>query len=207
MLKIENGIKKYGEKIVLDNINYTFKDGKIYGLTGANGSGKTLIVKVLTGFIKLSSGKVLQDGKEIRKNNNYIENAGIIIENPVFVNEYTVEENLNYLKKMSENKEKINLDKWYDFFEISKYKNTLFKNLSLGTKQKIGLIQAFMHEPKNLILDEPFNALDKEMAKKVENYLLEKKKEGRLIIFITHINDEILTKCDEVLEIREGKIV
>lgn len=207
MLEIINGIKRYGSKTVLNNINYKFENGKMYGITGANGSGKTLILKSLVGFIKYTTGKVLQDGKEIRKTNNYIENAGIIIENPVLVNDFTINENLQYLKKQSNNANIIDLNKWYKFFDIEEYKNTKFKNLSLGTKQKVGLIQAFMHEPQNILLDEPFNALDKKTVNIVQEYLIKKRNEGRLIIIVTHINDDILNKCDKVLEISEGKIV
>lgn len=207
MLEIINGVKKYGSKIVLNNLNYKFEDGKMYGITGANGSGKTLILKSLVGFIKFTTGSVFQNGIEIRKYNNYIENAGIVIENPVLVNDFTIEQNLQYLKKQSNNSEQIDLERWYEFFNIKEYKNTKFKNLSLGTKQKVGLIQAFMHEPQNLLLDEPFNALDKETVRIVQEYLINKKNEGRLIIIITHINDDILKLCDEVLEISEGKIV
>lgn len=207
MLEIINGIKRYGSKTVLNNINYKFENEKMYGITGANGSGKTLILKSLVGFIKYTTGKVLQDGKEIRKTNNYIENAGIIIENPVLVNDFTINENLQYLKKQSNNANIIDLNKWYKFFDIEEYKNTKFKNLSLGTKQKVGLIQAFMHEPQNILLDEPFNALDKKTVNIVQEYLIKKRNEGRLIIIVTHINDDILNKCDKVLEISEGKIV
>ena len=207
MLEIIDGVKKYGSKTVLNNINYKFEDGKMYGITGANGSGKTLILKSLAGFIKYTTGRVMQNGKEIRKNNNYIENAGIIIENPILVNDFTINQNLEYLKKQSVNADEIDLEKWYKFFNIQEYKDVKFKNLSLGTKQKIGLIQAFMHEPQNILLDEPFNALDKENVKAVQEYLIQKRNEGKLVIIITHINDDILKKCDYVLEISEGKIL
>lgn len=207
MIEITNGTKKYGAKTVLKNINYKFEDGKMYGITGANGSGKTLILKSLAGYIKLTSGKVLQNNKEIRKNNNYIEDAGIVIENPVLVNDFTLQENLEYLRKMSPQPDDIDLDYWYEFFGIEEYKNEKFKNLSLGTKQKAGLIQAFMHQPSTYILDEPFNALDKNTASKVQQFLIQKRDEGKLVIFITHINDNILDSCDAVLEISEGRIV
>lgn len=207
MLEIIDGVKKYGSKTVLNNINYKFEDGKMYGITGANGSGKTLILKSLAGFIKYTTGRVMQNGKEIRKNNNYIENAGIIIENPILVNDFTINQNLEYLKKQSVNADEIDLEKWYKFFNIQEYKDDKFKNLSLGTKQKVGLIQAFMHEPQNILLDEPFNALDKENVKAVQEYLIQKRNEGKLVIIITHINDDILKKCDYVLEISEGKIL
>lgn len=206
MLEIINGYKKYKNLEVLSDINLKFEDGKMYAIIGANGSGKSLILKALSGYNKLTSGKVLQNGNEIRKNNNYIEDAGIIIENPVMVNEYTITENLEYLKKMSENSKDIDLDKWYKYFEIEEYKEKRFSELSLGTKQKVALIQAFMHNPKNILLDEPFNALDKKAVVKVKELLLEEKKKGKLIVIVTHINDEILEECDEVIEMENGKI-
>ena len=206
MLEIINGYKKYKNLEVLSDINLKFEDGKMYAIIGANGSGKSLILKALSGYNKLTSGKVLQDGNEIRKNNNYIEDAGIIIENPVMVNEYTITENLEYLKKMSENSKDIDLDKWYKYFEIEEYKEKRFSELSLGTKQKVALIQAFMHNPQNILLDEPFNALDKKAVIKVKELLIEEKKKGKLIIIVTHINDEILEECDEVIELENGKI-
>ena len=207
MLEIINGYKKYKSLEVLSDINLKFEDGKMYAIIGANGSGKSLILKALSGYNKLTSGKVLQDGNEIRKNNNYIEDAGIIIENPVMVNEYTITENLEYLKKMSENSKDIDLEKWYKYFEIEEYKEKRFSELSLGTKQKVALIQAFMHNPKNILLDEPFNALDKKAVIKVKELLLEEKKKGKLIVIVTHINDEILEECDEVIEMENGKVI
>ena len=206
MLEIINGYKKYKNLEVLSDINLKFEDGKMYAIIGANGSGKSLILKALSGYNKLTSGKVLQDGNEIKKNNNYIEDAGIIIENPVMVNEYTINENLEYLKKMSENNKEIDLEKWYKYFEIEEYKEKRFSELSLGTKQKVALIQAFMHNPKNILLDEPFNALDKKAVIKVKELLIEEKKKGKLIIIVTHINDEILEECDEVIELENGKV-
>lgn len=206
MLEIINGYKKYKNLEVLNDINLKFENGKMYAIIGANGSGKSLILKALSGYNKLTSGKVLQNGNEIRKNNNYIEDAGIIIENPVMVNEYTITENLEYLKKMSKNTKEIDLEKWYKYFEIEEYKEKRFSELSLGTKQKVALIQAFMHNPKNILLDEPFNALDKKAVIKVKELLLEEKKKGKLIVIVTHINDEILEECDEVIEMENGKV-
>ena len=206
MLEIINGYKKYKNLEVLNDINLKFENGKMYAIIGANGSGKSLILKALSGYNKLTSGKVLQNGNEIRKNNNYIEDAGIIIENPVMVNEYTITENLEYLKKMSKNTKEIDLEKWYKYFEIEEYKEKRFSELSLGTKQKVALIQAFMHNPQNILLDEPFNALDKKAVIKVKKLLLEEKKKGKLIVIVTHINDEILEECDEVIEMENGKV-
>lgn len=208
MLEIINGYKKYKKKIVLDNINLKFEDGKMYGILGVNGSGKSLILKALSGYIKLNEGKVLQNSLEIRgKENNYISNAGIIIENPVMINDYTVSENLEYLKsKTNYNKDEIDLEKWYKYFEIENFKDDRFSELSLGTKQKVALIQAFMHNPQNLLLDEPFNGLDKKSVRKLKELLIEEKKKGKLIIIVTHNNNEFLKECDEIIEIENGKV-
>lgn len=208
MLEIINGYKRYKKKIVLNNINLKFEDGKMYGILGVNGSGKSLILKALSGYIKLNEGKVLQNSLEIRgKENNYISNAGIIIETPVMINDYTVSENLEYLKsKTNYNKEEIDLEKWYKYFEIENFKNDRFSELSLGTKQKVALIQAFMHNPQNLLLDEPFNGLDKKSVKKLKELLIEEKKKGKLIIIVTHNNNEFLKECDEIIEIENGKV-
>ena len=206
MLEIKDGIKKYKNLEVLSNINLTFEDGKMYGIIGPNGSGKSLILKALSGYNRLTSGKVIQNGNEIRKNDNYIEDAGIIIENPIMLNEYTVDENLEYLKKMSNNSNDIELEKWYKYFEIEEYREKRFSELSLGTKQKVALIQAFMHNPKNILLDEPFNALDKKAVLKVKDLLIKEKQKGKLIVIVTHINDEILEECDEVIELENGKV-
>lgn len=208
MLEIINGYKRYKKKIVLNNINLKFEDGKMYGILGVNGSGKSLILKALSGYIKLNEGKVLQNSLEIRgKENNYISNAGIIIENPVMINDYTVSENLEYLKsKTNYNKDEIDLEKWYKYFEIENFKDDRFSELSLGTKQKVALIQAFMHNPQNLLLDEPFNGLDKKSVRKLKELLIEEKKKGKLIIIVTHNNNEFLKECDEIIEIENGKV-
>lgn len=207
MIEIKNGYKQYDDKIVLKNFSYQFENGKIYGLIGPNGSGKTIVLKAITGYIKLTKGEVLQDNSLIRKDNNYIKNAGIIIETPNFISDFTVKENLEYLKTMSKNKEEIDLKKWYKVFNIEEFENIEFAKLSLGTKQKLGLIQAFMHNPSVFILDEPFNALDKKSIKILQDLLLKKKEEGKLVIISTHINDNFLKLCDEIIEMYEGEII
>ena len=137
--------------------------------------GKTVLLKTICGYMFLSSGDVFQDGVKIRNKNNYIQDAGILIENPQFLSHLTLIENLKLLKEMSS---KITDE------EIEK-----------GTKQKLALIQAFIHKPKILILDEPFNALDKRSLEKTEEYLASIKKEI-ILILSTHINDSVKYMCD-----------
>jgi len=149
------------------------------------GHGKTVLLKTICGYMFLSSGDVFQDGVKIRNKNNYIQDAGILIENPQFLPHLTLIENLKLLKEMSS---KITDD-------VEEFRNTKYKNLSLGTKQKLALIQAFIHKPKVLILDEPFNALDKESLKETEEYLASIKKDI-ILILSTHINDNVKYICD-----------
>lgn len=143
----------------------------------------------------LDAGKVLQNNKQIREKNNYIENAGISIENPQFLSHLTLIENLKLLKKMNSNITDSKIDEWIEFYNIVEFKDTKYKNLSLGTKQKMALIQAFIHKPEVLILDEPFNALDKESLDKTEEYLKNIKNDV-IIILTTHIHDSIKYLCD-----------
>ena len=157
--------------------------------------GKTVLLKTICGYMFLSSGDVFQDGVKIRNKNNYIQDAGILIENPQFLSHLTLIENLKLLKEMSSKITDEEIEKWIEFYNIEEFRNTKYKNLSLGTKQKLALIQAFIHKPKLLILDEPFNALDKESLKKTEEYLASIKK-GIILILSTHINDNVKYMCD-----------
>lgn len=159
------------------------------------GHGKTVLLKTICGYMFLSSGDVFQDGVKIRNKNNYIQDAGILIENPQFLSHLTLIENLKLLKEMSSKITDEEIEKWIDFYNIEEFRNTKYKNLSLGTKQKLALIQAFIHKPKVLILDEPFNALDKRSLEKTEEYL-ESIKKDIILILSTHINDSVKYMCD-----------
>ena len=159
------------------------------------GHGKTVLLKTICGYMFLSSGDVFQDGVKIRNKNNYIQDAGILIENPQFLSHLTLIENLKLLKEMSSKITDEEIEKWIEFYNIEEFRNTKYKNLSLGTKQKLALIQAFIHKPKILILDEPFNALDKRSLEKTEEYLANIKK-NIILILSTHINDSVKYMCD-----------
>ncbi|MDR3214783.1 MAG: ABC transporter ATP-binding protein [Bacilli bacterium] len=205
MIKLENVVKKYGEKIVIDNVSITFNNHKAYGICGPNGGGKTQLLKLICGFIKANSGNVYQDDIKIRNKNNFIKDAGIIIENPAFIKNLTVLENLELIRKIKEKTNKEELDEYIKYFNLDKYKFYLYKNLSLGTKQKMLIIQALIDRPKILILDEPFNALDQKTCDKFIAYLKEYKK-NNLLILCSHGKEEINLICDEIYRIEEGEI-
>ncbi|HEL0705534.1 ATP-binding cassette domain-containing protein [Streptococcus equi subsp. zooepidemicus] len=206
MLRIEHGRKLYKGNLVLDDINLTFKEGNIYGLVGINGSGKTLILKALAGYIKLDEGAVYQDDKKIRQYHNYIEDAGVLIENPEFIAHLTLLQNLELLRSISPKARDIDLAFWLDVYHLHQFSQTAFKHLSLGTKKKLGLIQALMHHPKILILDEPMNALDDRSVEQTKKLLLDVSKNG-LVILSSHLKTDIEDLCDEVVHVAEGKIV
>ncbi|GGE32398.1 ATP-binding cassette domain-containing protein [Streptococcus himalayensis] len=206
MLKIQNGCKRYKGQEVLKDINLEFLDGHIYGLVGINGSGKTLILKALAGYITLDRGFVQQDHIKIRSRRNYIENAGILIENPQFISHLSLLENLELIASISQNRKKIDLDRWIQLYQLEKFKHTLFKHLSLGTKKKMALIQAFLHNPAILLLDEPMNALD-DASVRVTKELLMEYKQDRLVILTSHIAQDIEDLCDTVYTVSDGQIV
>lgn len=201
MLEIINGTKKYGTKVIFENLNLKFLPGKIYGLVGENGSGKTVIMKCLCGYTSLTSGGAYQNEKKLRNKDNFIESAGIIIENPKFMEDFTLMENLEIIKSYSDNKKQIDIEYWLNFYDLYKYKDKKYRKLSLGTKQKLYLIQAFMSNPNNLILDECFNGLDEKMAIKTREFLKSYIKDDRIIILTSHIKSDIEELCDEVIRL------
>ena len=204
MLELVNVSKHFGEKEVLDNISLKFEDGNIYGLQGENGCGKTVILKLLAGYMPASEGKVYQDGIEIRKNHNYIQNAGIVIENVSFLPYLTLIDNLKMLKTMNKKITDEAIKFWIDYYHLNKHINTKYKNLSLGTKQKLALIQSFIHKPRILLLDEPMNALDEDSVVLTKNVIKEYSGKG-IVVMTSHISQDISDLCNQRYLVQEGK--
>ena len=207
VIKMENCAKKLGGNYVLSDIDLTFESGHIYGIVGLNGSGKTMLLRMLAGLIKPTSGKVWIDGKQLHKDMSFPENMGIIIEKPEMLNHLSGLENL---KLLSEIKGIISQDKiisYMEMFGLDPQDKKPMKKYSLGMKQKIGIIQAIMEDPQLLVLDEPFNALDETTVNMVRDILLKYKEEGKLIIITSHHRDDIEALCDEIVHIKDGKIV
>ncbi|MGX7111742.1 ATP-binding cassette domain-containing protein [Gemella cuniculi] len=200
MLEIKNGYKKFNGKYVLENISIKFENGKIYGVVGENGKGKTVLLKVLCGYSVLNKGEVYQDNVKLRDKLNFIQNAGIVIEKPDFIENFTLYENLDNIRKLSDNKN-IDIDFWIEFYDLVEHKDKKYKKLSLGTKQKLLIIQAFMTNPSILILDECFSGLDEKSYNKTKEYLKNYINEDRLIILTSHIKEDIEELCDEVIQL------
>ncbi|WP_259464323.1 ATP-binding cassette domain-containing protein [Streptococcus iniae] len=141
MLEIKNGTILKDKRILIDQITQKFENHRIYGLVGINGSGKTMILKALSGFHKLTQGDVYQNDRLIGCGKRMIANAGLVLGQQEFICHFTLEENLRLIKKICSNKKMIDLHYWINLYHIEKYRKTLYKDLSLGTKKKMRYCQ------------------------------------------------------------------
>lgn len=205
---IINGLsKKFKEATVLEDINISFKKGKIYGLVGRNGSGKTMLLKCICGFILEIEGEITVQGKKVGIDMDITSNIGVIIENPGFLPEYTAYQNLRLLSLI---KNQINRDRIREVIQIvgldpdSKKKVGKF---SLGMKQRLGIAQAIMEEPDILLLDEPMNGLDDKGVNEIRKLFLQLKEQGKTIIMATHTKEDVERLCDEVIRMDQGKVI
>lgn len=204
MISIENLNKQFKNQLVLNNINMKFSNGHIYGIIGRNGSGKTVLLKCICGFLKPTTGAISVNHKIVGKDIDFPENLGFIIETPGFLLNYSGYKNLKYLasirKKIDSNEIKdsmslVGLD-FADKKHVGKY--------SLGMRQRLGIAQAIMEKPDILVLDEPMNALDKNGVEEMRRLFLKMKSEGKLILLTSHNREDIEILCDEVYEMEEG---
>lgn len=206
VIRVENVTKKFGDVIALERINISFEAGKIYGIIGRNGSGKTVLFKTMIGYLKPTGGRVVVGEKEIGKDIDFADNMGIIIENPGFLSRYNGYKNLEYLaaiRKLIGKKQIRESMKWVGLDPDSKKKVGKY---SLGMRQRLGIAQAIMENPDILILDEPMNGLDNQGVDDVRNILLKLKEEGKTIILASHNKEDIEILCDEVHEMDHGKL-
>ncbi len=203
-IKVENVYKSFGKTVVLQNINVLFEKGKIHGLIGRNGSGKTMLMKCICGFVPVSSGEIIINGKILKSGKEIPDNIGVIIETPGFLPAYSAYRNLKFLADI---KGKISKQEIYEAISKvgldPKSKKHVGK-YSLGMRQRLGLAQAIMENPDILILDEPMNGLDKDGVKDMQNYLLDLKAKGKTIIIASHSSEDISILCDEVYEMDKG---
>lgn len=207
MIELKNVTKRYKEQIVLDHINMRFESGKIYGIIGRNGSGKTILLKHICGFVYPTEGTVSIEGKIIKKGSDIPSNIGAIIENPGFLNQYSGYKNLKILAML---RDQIDSKKIYEIMEVvglKPYDKKPVGKYSLGMRQRLGIAQAIMEDPEILLLDEPMNGLDDKGVCDIRALLLEWKKRGKLIILASHNMEDIAVLCDEVYRMSEGKVV
>lgn len=205
-IDVKNYTKLIKKKTILDNVNISFESGKIYGLHGKNGSGKTMLLRAICGLILPTSGEVSIDGKVIGKDIEFPESVGIIIENMTMLTDYTAFDNLKILAKIKKIATDEDIRNALENVGLNPDDKKKVKAFSLGMKQKLNIAQAIMEKPKLLLLDEPTNALDEESVKDVRKLLLEMKEQGVLIIIASHNKEDLEVLCDDLVEIYEGRI-
>lgn len=206
-IKIENFTKEIKGVRILEDITVEFESGKIYGLVGKNGSGKTMLLRAVSGLIRPTKGSVIVDGKYLHKDISFPQDMGIIIEKPDLLNYLTGFENLSLLAKINNKISKDEIENWMKKFSLDPKSKQVLKKYSLGMKQKIGVIQAVMEDQQLLVLDEPFNALDQDTVEMLRVLLKKYKDDGKLIIITSHHSEDIDILCDEIIFIEEGKLI
>ena len=205
VVRLEDYCKSFKSAEVLKNINLTLESGKVIGLKGKNGSGKTMLMRAISGLILPTSGKVYINDKELGRHISF-PSIGILIENPSFISNYTGFKNLKILASIQN---RISDDEIRDAIRkvgLDPDDKRTFKKYSLGMKQRLGIAAAIMERPDIVILDEPINALDEAGAGLIKGLLDELKANGSLIIIACHDTEELNYLSDEIYEIYDGEI-
>ncbi|AEP88474.1 ATP-binding cassette domain-containing protein [Bacillus spizizenii] len=206
-LKVDHLTKRIRKQVLIDDISLQLDRGKIYGFTGKNGSGKTMLFKAICGLIKPSSGFIEINGKKLGEKISFPESVGAIIEYPGFLPNYTGFKNL---KMIADIKGKITKDQIKNTIEsvgLNPDDKRKFKNYSLGMKQRLGIAQAIMEDPELIILDEPTNALDKDGISLVKDLLIDLKEKNKLILLASHESESLKFLSDEIFTVEKGKII
>ncbi len=205
-IEVQNLEKKFKNNTILSDVNLEFTSGHIYGLAGRNGSGKSAFLKILCGLYKPTLGIVLFNGKNYHLDNMFVPNLRALIEKPSFFPDLTGYENLELLAKIQNKISSNEILSSLKRVNLIEEKDKLYKEYSLGMKQKLGIAQVIMENPDILILDEPFNGIEEETVKKISNYLLELKHLGKLIIISSHVKEDLNYLCDEIYYFDNGKV-
>lgn len=209
VIETNNLTKKYNQQISVDCVNLHVPKGKIYGLLGRNGAGKTTIMKMLLNLVKPTSGNIFLFGEDFKKiNQKTYYRIGSIIETPSFYENLTARENLKILARLRGQHRKDTIENALSVVGLEIKSNKIFKDYSLGMKQRLGIAAAIMHEPEVLILDEPINGLDPIGIYEIRNYLLQLCKEKKTTILISsHILNEMEQMADVIGVMQEGKLI
>ena len=204
MINVENICLTLKNRDILTSVSITMEPGNIYGLVGNNGSGKTMLMKVICGLVKPTSGTVTCDGIIIGKDRDYLPDAGIIIETPGFISYYSGFKNLKFLAGIRGKIGNEEIRKAMEDVGLDPDLRLPVRKYSLGMRQRLGIAQAIMENPRYLVFDEPMNGLDKNGIAEARKLLLDRKAAGATIILSSHNREDIDILCDHVYEMEQG---
>ena len=207
MIQLQNVTKRIKENTVLDNVSYTFKSGFVYGLYGQNGSGKTMLLRAISGLINLDSGSIFIDGEKLHDKIEFPPETGIVIENMELLPQCSAKRNLQMLAKIKNIADEKDIRFSLERVGLDPDSDKKVKKFSLGMKQRLNIAQAIFENQKIILLDEPTNALDEEAVQLIYKIIREEKSRGATIIVATHHKEDLKEVCDVILKIAEGKIV
>lgn len=206
MISLKSVSLQIKETQILNDISAEFQDGQIHGIIGRNGSGKTMLMKCISGFVRPTGGEIQVDDKVVGKDVDFPADMGLIIETPGFIPYYS---GLKNLKQLADLNKKITVEQIKECMELVGLDPNMkraVKKYSLGMRQRLGIAQAIMENPSILILDEPFNGLDLDGLEQMRELMLRLKKEGKNIILASHNKEDIEILCDTVHELKQGQM-
>lgn len=201
-VEVVEAIKQFKEATALNKVSIKFESGRIHGIIGRNGSGKTVLFKCICGFMQLNSGSILIDGKQIKP--AAAQNIGIIIEDPGFIGSLSGFKNLKLLASIRRLVSHTDIRETLQRVGLDPNSKKQVRKYSLGMRHRLGIAQAIMEKPPLLILDEPMNGLDKQGVLEIRDLLKELNKEGTTIILSSHYAEDIEVLCDTVCEMDGG---
>lgn len=206
-IEVQNVVKRFRDQVVLKNVSISFEKGKIHGIVGRNGSGKTVLFKCICGLMHPEEGVILVNGKRVGRDVDMPENIGAIIEAPGFLPNYSGYKNLRFLANI---RRKIGKEEILNVLKTVGLDPESRKHVgkySLGMRQRLGIAQAIMEDPEILILDEPMNGLDNAGVQDIRALLLGLKTQGKTILLASHNHEDIAALCDTVHEMDGGVLL
>lgn len=198
--------KKFNNNTVLNNANIVFESGKIYGFVGRNGSGKSVLMKLICGYLKPTTGKIVYDNKILNKDIKCPINTRCLIENLSFIGNISGYRNLELLANIEKKIGKKEIEETLRKVNLYNDKDKKYHTYSLGMKQKLGIAQVLMENPSVIVLDEPFNGIEEETVHKLRDILKEEKEKGKIIILSSHMREDIDFLADVVYKLDNGNI-
>lgn len=206
VIEVKNVSKSFKGIPVLNDINITCRSGKIYGIIGYNGSGKTVLFKCICGFLHVDSGEISVNGRVMGKEMDMLEHAGIIIEEPGYIRNLSGYRNLEYLYRITHKKDPAVIHSIMLKVGLDPQSRKKVCHYSLGMRQRLAIAQATMEDQAILILDEPMNGLDKEGVAEMRKFFSDQKRMGKLILLASHNKEDMELLCDEVYEMDHGTL-